>query len=424
MCVSPTPRPACLQRSLAALLVLAALLAGCGRGERARGADDVAVQFPVEVALASVQRVSSSWTGSAALQAENEAQVVARSGGILLELLVEEGDAVQAGQVLARLDADRARLELERASANLRRLEGEFRRSQELIGRNLTSSEAHDRIRFELETQRAAVELARLELGYTEIRAPISGVIAERLVRVGNLIQPNQPVFRVVSFDPLKAVLNVPERELARLRPDQPVLLTADALPGETFVGRVARVSPVVDAGSGTFRVTAEFRDALGRLRAGMFGRIAILQEVREQALVIPREALIVEDGTSSVFVLSGDSVERRALRTGVVDGAVIEVLEGLAPGEAVVTVGRTALRDGSPVLVVNRERLEAEAKTVAERAASGPVPEAPEPVGPPAPEHGREPEEDGGESAGESASGSTAARAAAAAERAGGAGS
>lgn len=377
---------ACFPSRLAFPLVtvLAFSLAACG-GKPSDGlaaAGEAGV--PVEVAVATREAIVASYTGTAALEPAREAQVAAKTSGVLLELLTEEGRRVKAGQVLARLDAERARLELARAEANLKRLENNFSRAEDLYSRKLISTEAFDQIRADLSTQRAAYDLAKLELSYTDITAPIDGVISLRLVKEGNLIQPNQSLFRIDDFDPLLAVLNVPERELAIMRPGLDVRMVVDALPGEVFGGTVARVSPVVESGTGTFRVTAEFRDPAARLKSGMFGRLEVVYDTRADALTIPREALAEEDGQAFVYVVErGIPVEvaptgegrgrgrpapttdeaaprqpttvarRRIVSLGFAHGGRVEVRDGLADGDRVVTVGRAALRDGVAVQVL-----------------------------------------------------------------------
>jgi len=289
-------------------LLASLLLSGCGAGTGKDGKADQAGEadpsIPVEVATATRQTVTASFTGTAGLEPENQAQVVAKASGVLLKLLVEEGDRVRAGQLLARLDDERQRLELARAEADLKRLENERKRSDDLYARKLVSGEAHDRARFDLDTQKAIADLARLDLDYTRVVAPIDGVISERMVKAGNLIQLQQVLFRIDDFDPLLAVLNVPERELSTIHPGQPVRMQVDALPGQEFSGSVARVSPVVEAGTGTFRATAEFRDPAARLKSGMFGRVSVIYDQREDALVVPREALLEADGTAAVYLL------------------------------------------------------------------------------------------------------------------------
>lgn len=312
-----------------------------------------AAAIPVEVAAASRAAMTAAFQGTANLQAEAEAEVVTKTSGVVLEIAVEEGDSVRKGEVLARLDSDRQRLDLAQSRANLRKLENEFKRQQELFERKLISQDVFERARFDLETQKAAYDIAELQLSYTEIRAPIEGVVSKRMVKVGNLIQINQALFKIDDFDPLEAVVNVPEREMSTLAAGQPVQMLVDAMPGQVFIGTVGRVSPVVDPSSGTFRVVAQFRDPSGGLRSGMFGRVRIVYDQRTDALVVPRAALIGEGSEPEVFVVDNGVVKRTKVKIGYTDGGNVEILEGLTDGQQVVTLGQSALRDGTKVQVI-----------------------------------------------------------------------
>lgn len=359
----------------ALVLALSLALAACGgnqdqkdsaEGDAQAQAKDVpkdkdgkpieAVKVPVEVAKAARSAVTAAFQGTANLVPEAEADVVTKTSGVVLEIMVEEGDRVQAGQVLARLDSDRQRLALKQSEANLRKLENDFKRQEELIGRKLISQDVFDRSRYDLDTQRASYDIAKLELSYAEIRAPIGGVVSKRMVKVGNLIQLNQPLFKIDDFDPLEAMINVPEREMRLIQAAQPVQMLVDALPGAVFTGSVARVSPVVDASTGTFRVVAQFKDDSGQLRSGMFGRVRIVYDQRADALVVPRSALVGDDKDASVFVVEADVAKRRKVKLGYADGGQVEVVDGIAEGEQVVTLGQAALRDGAKVQVINSE--------------------------------------------------------------------
>ncbi len=313
-----------------------------------------AMKVPVEVAKASRSAVTAAFQGTANLVPEAEADVVTKTSGVVLKIHVEEGDRVSAGQVLAQLDSDRQRLTLKQSEANLRKLENDFKRQQELIGRKLISQDVFDRSRYDLDTQRASHDMSKLELSYTEIRAPIAGVVSRRNVKVGNLIQINQPLFKIDDFDPLEAIINVPEREMRLIQAKQPVQMLVDALPDAVFTGLVARVSPVVDAATGTFRVVAQFKDDSGQLRSGMFGRVRVVYDQRTDVLVVPRSALVGDDKDASVFVVADDVAKRRKVRLGYADGGQVEVIEGISEGEQVVTLGQAALRDGTQVQVIN----------------------------------------------------------------------
>lgn len=351
---SNTPALPRLLLGLSAAVLLAAGLSACGGGGADADAEaEESNAVPVEVALAGRRPIAASYSGTATLAAINEAQVVSKTTGVLLELMVEEGDSVRVGQPLARLDPDRKGLALSQAQAQLQKLQSEYARSEELFERQLVSADQHERLRAELDIQRAAVDIARLEVSYTRITASIDGVVAERLVREGNLVQANQALFRLVDNRTLEAVLNIPERELATMQVGLPVSMQVDALPGERFEGRVARVSPVVDAGSGTFRVTTEFTSD-GSLRPGMFGRVGVVFDQRADVLTVPREALIEGDGTTAVFAVRDGTAVRTPVQLGFINGTYAEVRDGLVEGDQVVTIGKVTLRDGSEVQVLN----------------------------------------------------------------------
>lgn len=368
------------------ILFVSLLLAACGKssGDKGKAAENALV--PVEAVTAAARAIDASYSGTATLEADREADVVAKTGGVLLKLLVEEGDKVRQGQVLARLDDASPRLSLAKAEATLRKLEADYRRADEMFGKKLLSLEEHDKIKFDLDNQRAAYDLARLELSYTQVEAPIDGVIGKRMVKEGNLIQLNQALFHIVDFDPLLGVLNVPERELNTLKPEQPVSMVVDALPGQRFPGVIERVSPVVEAASGTFRVTCRFSAQNQALKPGMFGRIDVVYDRKLDALTIPRSALIEEDGETAVFLIvdapppaapeagkdgkggkdaAKDAApatpatpalqaQRRVIHVGFADADYIEVRDGLKAGDRVITVGRNAVRDGTLVQVLD----------------------------------------------------------------------
>ena len=330
--------------------------AGAKSGDKADkkdGKDDQKVEaVPVEVASVSRRPISASYSGTASLEAPNEAQVVAKTSGVMVQLLAEEGDTVHAGQVLARIDPEQTRLEAQRQLATVHKLENNYRRSQELAAQKLVSADANDQIRYELESARASYQMANLQLSYTNITAPISGVIAQRMAKPGNLINLNAPVFRIVNISHLEGVLNVPEREMSTLKAGMPVQMSVDAIAGKTFGGKIDRVSPVVDSGSGTFRVVCSF-DNVTQLRPGMFGRIEVVYDQHSDALTIPRIALLEDEGEPAVFVVRANKAVRTSIGLGYTNGEIAEVRSGLKEGDAVVTAGKVAIRDGSAVQVI-----------------------------------------------------------------------
>jgi membrane fusion protein, multidrug efflux system len=355
-----------------------------GTAAQVKDAKTPSSAVPVEVAKASRNVISASYSGTAALTADHEAQVASKTTGVLKKLYVEEGMTVKAGQLLAELDDGDVQAKALQAEAQMHKAEATYAHAEAAIPKQLIPQFEYEQDKFELASQRAAYESAKLQLAYTRILAPVDGVIAERSVKLGNLIQVNQNLFRIVGMDPLQAVLNVPERQLGILQPHQTVQLEADALPAKKFAGDILRIAPVVDPASGTFRVTCEFHDKTGALKPGMFGRIEIVYDHRDDALTVPRSALIEEDGETAVFVVDrapppaptaadkdkvvaktdakpaaapadpGFVAHRKLVKIGYTDSDKVEIRSGLDDGARVITVGRNAVRDGTSVLLLD----------------------------------------------------------------------
>ena len=386
-----------------AIVSAAAGLSGCGNGggAQAKEAEKSNVNaVPVEVATVAKNAVNASYNGTATLVADHEAQVASKATGVLMKVLVEEGMTVHEGQLLAELDNSGATASVAQAEAQMNKADATFTYAEQSIKKQLISKREYDQANFDMQTQKAALQTARLQLAYTRILAPVSGVIAERSVKVGNLIQVNQNLFRIVGMDPLQAVLNVPERQLGILKAGQAVQLEADALPGKKFTGDILRIAPTVDAASGTFRVTCQFRDKTATLKPGMFGRIDIVYDHRDEALTIPRSALIEEDGETAVFVVDSAPIKvatvdsnkakdadkakssakdgkdtkaivastpgfvahRKLVQIGYSDGDKVEIRSGVDVGARVITVGRNAVRDGTAVQVLDTTLVAAKA--------------------------------------------------------------
>jgi len=251
----------------------------------------------------------------------------------------------------------------------VRKLEANYRRAMQLAEQKMVSANDVDQLRFDLENARASLRLTRLELGYGTVTAPISGVIATREIKPGNFVQINTPIFTIVDTSRLEATLNVPEREFETLKAGQVVQLSADALPGKTFEGRIDRVSPIIDSGSGTFRVISAFEGG-GLLQPGMFGRVRISYDQRANALVIPRNALLEDGNEPTVYTVRDNKAVRSVLKLGYSEGQWIEVRQGLKEGDPVVIAGKSALRDGSEVKVLEASAPAVKTTTPAEQAA------------------------------------------------------
>jgi membrane fusion protein (multidrug efflux system) len=341
--------------TLLIILCLAAVHWSCGGNSHSKTIDkkDAGVVIPVEVAQVTVGDISAYFSGTATIEAEEETDVVAKVGGVVKEIFVEEGDYIKEGQALAKLDDEKLLVQLEQAKTTLEKLENVYKRNEELFSKSLISVDEFQRNKYEYEHQKAAYDLAQLDLNYSSIRSPISGVVAERKIKVGNMVLANQATFRVTSLDPLLAVLHVPERQMGKLQVGQPAKLGVDAVKGIEFIGKIKRISPVVDPGTGTVKVTVEVHDTSRQLKPGMFARLNIIYDVRKNTMLVPKDAIMAEDKESAVYVVKDSLAFRQVVETGYVNTTHIEVLSGLAAQDTVVTTGKGSLKDSSKVELV-----------------------------------------------------------------------
>jgi membrane fusion protein (multidrug efflux system) len=352
--------------TLVATLGALFLLVGCSQsdaqptGSKPADKNTPDSTIPVEVVQPTRGEMLANYTGTATLEAEADAEVVARVGGEVEKILVEEGMAVRAGQVLAVLDGRQLRLQTAQARAQLAKLERDYKRQIELNQKGLIAANAFEGTKYDLDNLRANYDLAALQLSYTEIRAPFAGVVALRHIKVGQNLQPGVATFRVTNISPLKANVFVPERELRRLKPGQSAAVQVDALPGRNFPARVTLVAPTIDAQTATFKVTLQVADSAAELKPGMFARVAIVFERKLDALAVPRAALLDADGESRLFVVENGVAKQRVVHTGLSESGRVEILSGIAAKDQVVIVGQNGLKDGNPVRIVHLEAIQA----------------------------------------------------------------
>jgi len=342
------------------VLLLSSLLIACdgkmnfGNDEDSESEDEKKeIAIPVKTGEVFEGSITAFYPSTTSLESEQEASVVAKVGGIVEKYYVEEGDLVEVGQPLVQLETDRLKLELSRNKANLDKLKNDLNRTRAIYKKNLVSSESFEKLKFEFESKQAEYELAKLELTFATVTAPIGGVISKRYVKVGNMITINEPVYHITDFDPLHAIVYVPERELNKIALDQQVRVLVDARIGKLYQGFVKRISPIVDADSGTFKVTIEVSDPDNELKPGMFGRLQIIQAVHDKAMLIEKKAIITEDIVTSVFIVRDGRAFLQEVKTGFINNNQIEILSGLSLGDVIVTTGQNSLKDDSLIEIL-----------------------------------------------------------------------
>jgi RND family efflux transporter MFP subunit len=195
----------------------------------------------------------------------------------------------------------------------------------------------------------AAADQARIALSEASVTSPVDGVVSDRLQSVGQLVGPTSPIVSIVSAE-VEIALGVEESQIGQVVEGQKAEITVAAFPGTVFPAKVAMIAPSADPKSRTFQVKVRPTASDGKLKAGMFAQVRIVTSEKASALLVPKEALVTKAGQTSVFVLKGETVESRQVKTGMVSGSAVEVLSGVAAGEEVVVAGGADLRDGAKV--------------------------------------------------------------------------
>lgn len=356
---------------LAAGILAATGFAGCSDTAGTGGEEEKAV--PVETVSVGSRTFQETVRGIGTLEAVEAVEIRPEISGILKEARAEEGMEVKAGGLLFLLEDDRllGRLEeqeqaLEAAESRLENTLSSYRRLQSLWKRRAIAKDRWDRIQTERQVAgaevkrlQAAVAVVRESLKDTRIRAPFSGVLSERLVDPGDLLQQGQPLIKLYRRSGMQAVIRVPGRHAGGVEPDRPANIQVDAYPERTFFGRVVFVSPDLDPSTREFQVKASVEDAEGLLKPGMFARVEIITARREGRPSVPEEALVPVRNGYAVFTVENGRARRRAVKTGLRRVGVVEIVKGLEPGDTVVRTGHLRLADGDPVRETEGQNVE-----------------------------------------------------------------
>ena len=338
--------------ALAALWAVAACSQSAGRGG-SQSRPPVAVETERAAAGDFLQSVEVVGT----LEPRAQAAVKSEVTGTVTEVLVTQWVPVRKGQVLARLDQRESRAQLLQVQAEAARAEREYGRALKLKEAGLMTAQGLEDAQTQRETARALKDLAATKLDKLVVRSPMDGVISFRGVSEGDRVEGmgGGPMFRIVDTRRFDLTVLVPASTIHLVRVGQPLSFATEAVPGRTFKGTVSHINPAADPVSRTVAVQSDVPNTTGELRAGLFAKGSILCGNRTGVLQVPREALLAWDlqaRRAKVFVAAGGVARQREVRTGAVSGGRVEVAEGLAPGEEVVTRGAFDLQDGDRILV------------------------------------------------------------------------
>ena len=319
---------------------------------------------PVELATLARGPIEATLRFSTNLEAESAVEVFAEAARRVVELRVEEGDRVAKGELLLRLQDEEQRSALESARIELDKAEREYERQERLYDRQLISEQAMNDATYEVERLTLRVEDAERQLGYTEVRAPIAGTVTQRFVSLGDTVTVNQRLFEIVDFDSIVARVYVPENELVRLAVGQPARLFSQSLGTAPRSGEVLRIAPTVDPRTGTVKVTVAI-PANQVLLPGMYVEVELVTDTFEDALLVPKRAVLYDDDQAFLFTYDDGTVSRLLFEVALED--VEHVMPAanvpLAVGDRVVVAGQAGLKSGTEVRVVGELEGDADAE-------------------------------------------------------------
>jgi len=294
------------------------------------------------------------------VMAYQEATLYAKVAGYLKTINVDKGDTVKEGDQLAEIEAPEMQADLIKAKAEAEAAQLDYKRVTEAQKKasDLVMPQAVDAAKAKSGVAVASLQRIETLLGYAKITAPFSGVITKRWVDPGALIPAaisssaakNAAVVTLMDFSTVRIDMAIPDTEAPLVRKDLPVRVTVDELPGRTFQGAITRFAYALDESTKTMATEVEISNVDLALRPGMWASVEIELQRKENALLVPAEALVSEKNKSSVFVVRDSKAQKVSIATGFDDGVNVEILKGCNPGDAVILAGKQSVTDGQRV--------------------------------------------------------------------------
>lgn len=311
--------------------------------------------LPVEVAAARPAQLSDDINTIGTLLPDESVDIAAETAGRVKEILFEDGQTVEAGAILFKFDDDLIRAAYDEASSRLVLAEANFKRNETLRKQGNVAQSTFDAALTEFQLMRTAVKLAEVKLDKLIIRAPFAGTLGFRQVSVGAYVDAGSPLVHLDKIDQLKVSFSVPELDLVRLSVGQQIAVTADALPGETFVATVTAIDPSIDANGRALKVRADLDNSAGKLRPGLLVRVTVKGQLRD-SVTVPEAAIVPRGKETIVFVAEDNTVKEAKVKTGKRAEGTVEIVDGLSAGAKVVVAGNTRLTNGAAIQIVRDE--------------------------------------------------------------------
>ena len=311
---------------------------------------------PVELTKVSTAMLPQTITAVGSLRSDESITLRPEVSGRITAIQFQEGQRVAKGDVLVRLDPAVNMAEVQQTRANLALAKSKYERAVDLSTRNFISGQAQDEAKNKFEVAQAAAGLAEARLAKTELKAPFSGIIGLRVVSVGDYVREGADLVNLEAIDPIKVDFRVPETFITQVKVGQALDLTLDAVPGKTYRGRVIALNPLLDTAGRALVIRAQVGNQGTTLRPGMFARVNLITSVRQDALVVPEEALVPQGTEQFLFRVVDGKAERVKVETGQRRDGKVEITSGVEKDNVIVVAGQSRLRDGVQVRAVSSE--------------------------------------------------------------------
>ena len=308
----------------------------------------------VEATLVKSVRMSQGLTAVGSLRSDESVTIRPEVSGRISEIGFREGQRVAKGSTLIRFDTSVQRAELEQADANLGLSKSRLARSRDLFTKGFISTQARDEAESNFKIAQANYDLSQARLTKLEIKAPFSGIVGLRMVSIGDYVKDGQDIVNLEGIDPLKVDFRIPEIYLKQVAAGQALQITLDAFPNQTFQGNVFAINPLVDANGRSIVIRAVVKNVEARLRPGMFARVRLLFSDDRDSVAIPEQSLIPVGDDHYLFKVVDGRAQRNKVEIGQRRNGQVEILQGLAAGDVVVTAGQLKLRDGAQVKIAD----------------------------------------------------------------------
>jgi membrane fusion protein (multidrug efflux system) len=338
-----------MKKALSIILIIMVIsgLFGCGKKEEKEEAQVAYVKIEEPV----TRDFSDKLSLPATLKAKNEASVNANISSMVMTVDVRVGDQVTKGETLAVLDSEVAGRAYEKARLGFQNIEKTYLRAKSLYEEGAISLMDFETAKVNYDTVLEDYNLAKLNLDYTRITAPMSGVISSKNIEVGQMAAPGQEAFRIVDLSTLTAESGVSERDITKLQYGQSVNIKLQS--GEQYTGAIDSISPVTDQMTGTYPISVLINNPDGKLKAGMFADIEIIFGVNKNSIAVKNTSISNEDGIFYAFVNHDGEAEKRKIRIGIQDEEYTEILDGVKQKEQVIIAGQDSLKNGDKVKVI-----------------------------------------------------------------------